>query len=152
MAKKTTTTTRKKTTTTGKKATSSTRKTTPSTTARDAEQNKGMSIIAYIGILCLIPLLTGDYKKSTFLKFHTNQGVVLFITAIAVWFASWIIGWILSALLYRLYLGILAALIGFIFGPVVGILILILAILGIINAVNGRMKPLPIIGKFEIIK
>jgi uncharacterized membrane protein len=145
MAKKPTTTTKRKTTATRKKA-------MPSTTTRDAEQNKGMAIIAYIGILCFIPILTGDYKTSHFLKYHTNQGVVLFITAVAVWSVSWIIGWILSALLYRLYLGFLAALIGFIFGPIVGVLILILAILGIINAVNGIMKPLPLIGKFEIIK
>jgi hypothetical protein len=28
----------------------------------------------------------------------------------------------------------------------------VLIILGIINVVNGRMRPLPIIGKFEIVK
>ena len=31
-----------------------------------------MAIIAYI--LFFVPLLTGDRKKSPFVKFHTNQG------------------------------------------------------------------------------
>jgi len=42
--------------------------------------------------------------------------------------------------------------IGSILSPLAGITILVLAILGIINAVNGVMKPLPVIGKFSIIK
>jgi uncharacterized membrane protein len=127
-----------------------TRKTTTKKTAapragsRDAENNKGMAVIAYIGILCLIPLLTGDYKKSPFLKFHTNQGVVLFITWIAWVFISFILGFIFR---WR-FLGLIFSLVRF----VVWIGVLVLVVLGIINAVNGRMKPLPMIGKFEIIK
>ena len=143
-AKKTTTTAKKKTTTTSKKATSSARKKTPSTTARDAEQNKAMAVIAYIGILCLIPLLTGDYKKSSFLKFHTNQGVVLFITNIALVISSWILGAIFGAMRLWVLIPLITT--------AVWIGILLLIILGIINAVNGRMKPLPLIGQFEIIK
>ena len=110
----------------------------------DAEQGKVMSIIAYIGILCFIPILTGDHKKSPFVMYHTNQGVVLFITDVALWIASWILGAIFGAI--RLW-----ALIPLI-STVVWIGILALIILGIINVVNGRMRPLPVIGKFEIIK
>jgi len=142
MAKKITKTTRKTTT----------RKTTaPRASSKDAEANKGMAIIAYIGILFIIPLLTGDYKKSPFLKFHTNQGFVLFLTAIALWIV-WSIIWaifirgifyshawgmwrFMSTLSWLLWIAILA-----------------LCVIGIINAVNGKMKPLPIIGKFTIIK
>ena len=137
MTKKTAAAAKKKTTTASKKATSS-------TTTRDAEANQAMAVIAYIGILCLIPLLTGDYKKSTFLKFHTNQGVVLFITNITLLISSWILAAIFGAM--RLWV-----LIPFI-TTVVWIGILVLMILGIINAVNGVMKPLPVIGKFTIIK
>ena len=143
MAKKPTATTKKKTTKAATKTT--TRKTAaPRASSKDAESNKGMAIIAYIGILCLIPLLTGDYKKSSFLKFHTNQGVVLFITAIATWIASWIL-WAIFAAMRLWFIG------GFL-SPLVGITIFVFMILGIINAVNGVMKPLPLIGKFTIIK
>ena len=112
--------------------------------ANDAQSNKVMAIIAYIGILCLIPLLTGDYKKSPFLKFHTNQGVVLFITVIAGNIASWILGIIFGAI--RLWA--LISLVSMVVWLGIGILI----ILGVINAANGKMKPLPVIGNFTIIK
>ena len=127
MAKKPTTTTKKKTTTA--------RKTTPSTTTRDAEQNKGMAIIAYL--LFFVPLLTGDHKKSRFVMYHTNQGTVLFLFSVG--------GWIVSSILMLI-------LIGFVLGFVVGIASLVFLIIGIINVLNGKMKPLPLIGKFEIIK
>ena len=125
--------------------------TEPRAGAKDAESNKGMAIIAYIGILCLIPLLTGDYKKSPFLKFHTNQGLVLWIFAVGALIATGILTTILTSLLWRLYSSFLLIVIG-LFMPLVSICILVLAILGIINAVNGRMKPLPVVGKFTIIK
>ena len=133
-----------------KKTTKAATKTTTSKTAapragsRDAENNKGMAVIAYIGILCLIPLLTGDYRKSPFLKFHTNQGVVLFITWIAWVFASFLLDFILRGW----FLGLLFSFVRF----AIWIGVLVLVVLGIINAVNGRMKPLPVIGKFTIIK
>jgi len=101
----------------------------------DAEQNKGMAIIAYL--LFFVPLLTGDHKKSPFVMYHTNQGTVLFIFAVG--------GWIVSSILMIILIG---ALLGF----VVGIASLVFLIIGIINVVNGRMKPLPLIGKFTIIK
>jgi hypothetical protein len=34
----------------------------------------------------------------------------------------------------------------------VGLAVTALCVIGIINAVNGNMKPLPLIGKFTIIK
>ena len=112
--------------------------------SNDAEQNKGMAILAYI--LFFIPLITGDYKKSPFLMFHTNQGTVLFISAVA----------------YGVAFSILATILVFI--PILGWLLIwllsicwivvpVLMIMGIINAANGRMKPLPLIGTlFTIIK
>ena len=134
MAKKTTTTTKKKTTTPSKKAASA-KKATPSTTARDAEQNKGMAIIAYL--LFFVPLLTGDHKKSRFVMYHTNQGLVLFLFSVG--------GSIVSSIL-------MIVLIGFLLILLVGIASLVFFIIGIINVLNGRMKPLPLIGKFTIIK
>jgi uncharacterized membrane protein len=103
--------------------------------ALDAENNKGMAVVAYL--LFFIPLITGDHKKSPFVMFHTNQGTILFIFSVG--------GWIVSSILMVILIGILL-------GTVVGITSLVFLIIGIINAVQGRMKPLPVIGKFEIIK
>ena len=101
----------------------------PVPSAPSDKQNTGMAVIAYI--LFFVPLLTGDAKKDEFVKFHTKQGLVLFIVALAlgivfgmVPFLWWTLNWILQ-------LGIL-----------------VLLIIGIINAVNGKKEPLPIIGKF----
>jgi len=111
----------------------------------DAEQNKGMAVVAYI--LFFIPLITGDHKKSPFVLFHTNQGTVLFISSITLS----IVSSIFVTILYQLHLRFLAGIIGLIL-PLVSIMIFVLFIIGIVNAVNGRMKPLPVIGNIQIIK
>jgi uncharacterized membrane protein len=106
---------------------------------KDAEDNKIMGILAYLGILFLVPYLAA--KESPFARFHANQGCVLFIVAIALWIVSTIcafipyIGWLLSLLIWLLYMGIF-----------------VLMIIGIINAVKGEMKQLPLIGKYTILK
>ncbi len=98
--------------------------------AADIEKNKLMAVLAYI--IFLIPLIVA--KDSRFARFHTNQGLVLFISAIIFSIVAVIpiIGWIIA--------------------PIIGILITVLSIIGIINALNGRTKELPIIGKFKILK
>lgn len=103
----------------------------PAIDPADASSNKLMAVLAYIGILVLIPLFAA--KESKFARFHTNQGLILLICSIVSYFIGKIpslsfITWILS------------------------LAILILAIIGIINAVKGETKELPLVGKFTIIK
>ena len=117
---------------------------------KDADNNKGMAVIAYI--LFFIPLLTGDYKKSEFVKFHTNQGTVLFIFSIALGLATNILLAILRAVMFNIYtwgiLGIFTTIINGLW-----IIPTVLMVIGILNAVNDRTKQLPIIGdKLTIIK
>ena len=111
----------------------------------DVEKNKVTGVLSYLWILWLVPLLAA--KDSAFAKYHCNQGLVLFIVSIAAWIVNFILdmilvfipvlGWILMILLH--------------FGLIIGILVL--AIMGIINAVNGVCKPLPLIGnRFTLIK
>lgn len=109
---------------------------TPDTTsefdAADIEANKVMAILAYIGILVLIPLLAAPNSK--FAKYHTNQGFILFLIGIA----TAIVGFI--------------PILGAIIGAIVGLCTLVLAVIGIINAANGKAKELPIIGKYTLLK
>ena len=109
---------------------------TPTPDANDVANNKIMAILAYFGILFLVPLLAA--KESPFARFHANQGVLLFIA---------------GAALYVVYFILLMIL------PIVGLIfsitflgLLVLAIMGIINAAQGQMKELPLIGKYKIIK
>ena len=112
---------------------------------KDAEDNKIMGILAYLGILVLVPILAA--KDSPFARFHANQGLVLLIAAIV---AGFVVG-IFNAILVVVSLG-LAALLGGLLSAAVGIGSVVLIIIGIINAANGEMKELPIIGKYTILK
>ena len=109
----------------------------------DIEQNKVMGILAYLSWLVLIPIFAAP--KSKFARFHANQGLVLAITEVA-W---WIVQGILSAILYAISwrLGFISTILS-----LVNIVFLVLLIIGIMNAANGRAKELPIIGKFKILK
>ena len=98
--------------------------------------NKLLAAISYIGILFLVPLLAA--KDDAFARFHANQGLVLFIANIAAAIAGFILGFI--------------PVIGVIVAWIIRIALFVLMILGIINALKGEMKPLPLIGGIEIIK
>ena len=97
----------------------------------DIKNNKVMAILAYLGILVLIPLFAA--KESKFARFHTNQGLILFIIALVCSACAKI------------------KLIGWVFG-FVDLAVFIFAIMGIIYACKGECKELPIIGKYRFIK
>lgn len=115
--------------------------------SKDISDNKVFAILAYLSWLVLIPIFAA--KDSKFACFHANQGIVLCIVETIWWIVSLIVTAILTALLWRVW-G-LRLLINFIFG-LVNVLFLVLTILGIINAAQGKAKILPIIGKIKILK
>lgn len=110
---------------------------------RDIDQNKLMAILAYLGILVIIPILAA--KESKFARFHSNQGLVLFIASILFYIVYSILSSIIIAISWKL--GFLVSIIG-----LVGIVFFVLMIIGIVNAAGGKAKELPIIGKFRILK
>ena len=110
-----------------------------------ASNDKLMGILAYLGILVLVPILAA--KDSKFARFHANQGLVLLIAYIIVSVACNVITGATVALdvpIIGLFLGIIAW--------VAGIFCFVLAIMGIINAANGEEKELPIIGGYKLLK
>ena len=109
----------------------------------DIDNNKAMAVMAYLGILVLIPIIGA--KDSAYARFHANQGLILCIAAILYSVAYSVISAIVLAISWRLYF--ITTILGF-----VGLVFGVLAIIGIINALNGRAKELPIIGKYKIIK
>ncbi len=111
--------------------------------ANDIIQNKAMAILAYFGPLCFIPMFAA--KDSKFARFHANQGLVLLIACVAWSIAYSILNAIILAISWRLYF--ISSIIG-----LLSLVFLLLAIIGIINAANGKAKELPIIGKFKILK
>ena len=110
----------------------------------DIEQNKAMALLSYIGILFIIPLLAAPNSK--FARFHANQGLVLFIAEIVLGVAVSIVSGILTAILW--FLSIIMALVG----SLLGLVGFIFMVLGIVNAINGKAKELPLIGGIKLIK
>ena len=119
----------------------------------DADNNKIYGILAYFGILVLITILAAP-KESRFSRFHANQGLVLFIIEIGGSIILSILGAVTAGIGFAsssgsaIIMSIIVGLVSFVFGA----LVLVLAIMGIVNAAKGQVKPLPIIGKFTLLK
>lgn len=110
---------------------------------QDIEKNKFMAILAYFGILVLIPIFAA--KDSKFARFHANQGLVLCIAAVLYSVAYSILCGLIVAISWRLYW--LVSIVG-----LLGLIFLVWFVLGIINAAGGRAKELPFIGHFRLLK
>lgn len=102
----------------------------------DIAQNKTMAVLAYFGFLFLVPLLAAPNSK--YARFHTNQGLVLFILDAIVSVVSGVSSFI--PVVKAIVPGVLS------------VLILVLLIMGVINAGSGKAKELPVIGKIRILK
>lgn len=93
----------------------------------DAKKNKLLGALCYFGPLFLLSWLLKP--KSRFVRYHVNQGLVLFLVEVIIWMFDFI--------------------------PFVGLLN-ILAIVcffcGISNALKGKRKPIPLIGEITLIK
>ncbi len=109
----------------------------PEITPEDIQQNKTMGILAYI--LFFIPLLAA--KESKFGRYHANQGLILQLLLVALWIVQSIISGILAA---AFAFGAVIA-IGRIFW-LVDLAVCALGIIGIINAAQGKVKPVPVLG------
>lgn len=100
-------------------------------------QHKAIAIVGYIiPILFFVPLLS-EAKKNAYAKFHANQQLNLLL-----W---WVVGHIVAAILMIIIIGALLYVVVYIGG-------VIFMVMGVINAANERMKPLPLIGKIQLIK
>lgn len=106
--------------------------------------DKVYGVLAYIGLLVLVPILAG---KTQFARYHANQGLALFIVNLIGGVVVGVVSGILTFVVP--FVGVI---VGSILGGVYGLAVLILAIIGIVHAVNGEMKPLPVIGGFNILK
>jgi uncharacterized membrane protein len=116
----------------------------------DINKNKFFALLSYLSILVLIPIFAAP--KSKYAHFHVVQGVNLLVLGI--------IHFILSAIANlfattRYEYGIAYKTTPEFFSIILmlfSLVIFILSIIGIINAVSGKAKKLPLIGNFKIIK
>lgn len=90
------------------------------------EKNTLMAILSYIGPLVVISFLVA--KHDPFVKYHIKQGLLLFIAEVASW---------MLAVTLLIFLPLL---------QLINLAILVFAVIGIINAAQGKEKPLPLVG------
>lgn len=96
----------------------------------DAPHAKIFAIFAYI--LFFLPLIGA--RNSRFAMYHSNQGLVLMLTFMAC----------------NMMLG-LVPFIGWLLIPIANLGIVFLIFVGMLNAAGGVMRPLPVIGKINIL-
>lgn len=118
--------------------------TTNAYTQQQIADGKVMGILSYIGFLVLVPLLAD--KNNPFVRYHANQGLVLFLGEI--------IYAVVRSILVRVFW-----IISFWLGMMMNILLSILSlifiaymIIGIVNVCNGKARELPLIGKIRLVK
>lgn len=96
-------------------------------------QDKTIAIVAYLTIIGLVvALVLNNEKRDLFAKYHIRQSLGLVLTSLALSLINVIpiLGWIVS---------------------MVGAFVLLyMWVMGLLNAINGREKPGPILGeKYE---
>jgi len=102
----------------------------PFSRENEVSEGKTIAIIAYITIIgLLIAIILNNEKKNTFAAFHIRQGLGIGLSQLVIGMIAIIpfLGWLI-----------------FIVGS---LLILIMWISGLFSALNGREKPVPILGE-----
>ena len=95
-------------------------------------KNTLMAILAYVGPLIIVSYLTA--KDDSFVKFHIRQGLVLFAIEVVLW--------LLTSQFWLLFLSFMMV------WQLVHLALIVFSIIGIVNAVQGNEKELPLIGSF----
>ena len=101
------------------------------------DNSKTVALLSYITIIgWIVAFVMNSSQKSSLGSYHLRQTIFLYILAICMYIAEIFllfipyIGWLIILLLWF-----------------AGIGLFILWILGLISAINGEQKPMPIIGK-----
>jgi uncharacterized membrane protein len=110
---------------------------TPAPATKETDEGKAFAVLSYalsfVGLpFFLVPLIT---RNNDFALYHAKQCLVLWLAGIVVMAAMWspffFLWRIMNLLMYPL-----------------GIFMLVLNVIGLINAVNSATRPVPVLGKF----
>lgn len=108
----------------------------------DIEKNKTIAALAYL--LFFLPLVVCPDSK--FGRFHANQALVMLITSIAGSIVVTVLTFVFALVLP--FLTIVTTLLSI----VLSVAIFALFLYGLIFTLKGEARPLPVIGKFTILK
>lgn len=117
----------------------------PETTNSATTEDKTVAILSYLTLIgFIVAIIIHSNKKTKLGAFHLRQALGFIL--------SIIVGWIAVIMMMFILLFVLAFMksILLIFIPILyfafGVSILVLWIMGFIAAINGQMKPMPVVG------
>lgn len=112
----------------------------PSAPRPGRSNNPFMIVLAYLGILAVVPLIME--KDDPEIQWHAKHGLVLFVAALLLFTALWIVSTILGMIFAPL--GCLVSL----FTLVVGLAILAVHIVAMVKGINGERLVIPYVSEF----
>lgn len=117
---------------------------------QDVQQNRGLAWLSYVGLLFLIPMFVK--KESPYCQYHVKQGATLCAVEIAYLITKSILLAIINAIFpgYNYYGFIVHSGVYNVFSILFNlayIFLVVLMIIGIVNAAKGNKKDLPLISK-----
>ena len=95
------------------------------------------AMLCYLPFICIYFILTNAYKKSEYLKFHCNQGLIV----TCFYIITYIFNKTFGTISFMNFIGF-----------ILYFICILLSLFGIINTNNRESKEIPIIGKIKLIK
>ena len=112
--------------------------TPPVAPASSGAEDRTVAILTYVTIIgFIIAIVMHGSKKTALGTYHLRQGLGLFLTALCVWIPCMIISLIPVVNLIMVLLG-----------PAIMIGLFVLWLMGLLAAVNGQSKPMPVMGEY----
>lgn len=112
--------------------------TPPVAPAQSVAEDRTVAILTYITIIgFIIAIVMHNGKKTTLGAFHLRQGLGLFLSGLVLWIPCMLLAVIP-------FLGFVTVLLW----PLVLIALFVLWLMGLIAAVNGQQKPMPVVGEY----
>ena len=110
---------------------------------RDAGDNRMIAVLAYLGVLAVA--LFWVEKKSEFVRYHMGQGLTLLVLEIVYGIVYQFLTVVVLLVSWRLYF--IVRILGY-----MAVVFPVLALIGIMNVVNGQERELPVIGKIRVVR
>lgn len=120
--------------------------TTPeSSITSPAKEDTTVALLAYLtpllfGVGIVIAIIMHGNNKTKLGAFHLRQSLGLLLTALALWIPSMMISFVLAMVPF---LALFITLIWFL----VGVVFFVLWVMGLLSAINGQYKALPVLGE-----
>lgn len=104
---------------------------------KEIEEGKVFAILSYVLSLAALPFFIVPLimRNNGFSLYHAKQCLIIWLLGL--------VGGVVSSILAAVCIGV-------ILGIALGIFCLVITIMGLINAINGKVQPVPLVGKLGI--